>query len=365
MAEGPQMRRRYADPQGGSFQPRKATTEAADTQSLQQQQQPLGQQQQPQQQRQQQYELPQQQPQQRHSQGVSSQQQQQASYNGTALASGRLGGAAHARGTPVWPPGMPLEKPGVSGEYFEERQGGVRHPGAPMGAAFPGSHCLRAAEGNFNALGAFPGGTPLVLPEGQLTGEMQRMQEAASLPAGGAFSFMNLTRLFSFSQQRGEAVSGAAAVAGAAAAASQDDSEDPFDSEPPLLEELGIHPADIWSRTKAVLLFSKADHDLLADSDLCGPMLIAIVLAVLLFLGEGVDLYRTASILGYSLIPVAAAAFAALFLESRPLLRLASAALGVAWATFTASSFFESRASFEATFGEDAECNADANASAF
>ncbi|OEH77003.1 yip1 domain-containing protein [Cyclospora cayetanensis] len=247
---------------------------------------------------------------------------------------------------------MPLEKPGVSGEYFEERQ-----------VSWVGGGCCAVLEGCW--------GTPLVLPEGQLTGEMQRMQEAASLPAGGAFSFMNLTRLFSFSQQRGEAVSGAAAVAGAAAAASQDDSEDPFDSEPPLLEELGIHPADIWSRTKAVLLFSKADHDLLADSDLCGPMLIAIVLAVLLFLagkasfgclygmsiigslstylllnlmsrGEGVDLYRTASILGYSLIPVAAAAFAALFLESRPLLRLASAALGVAWATFTASSFFES-----------------------
>ncbi|KAL8275924.1 hypothetical protein Esti_000186 [Eimeria stiedai] len=349
-------------------------------------------------------------------------QQQQQSYHGGPSGSvgGRIGGPPqHPRRTPVRPPMGPPEgeeAAGIMSSYGGPQRdqhyggpldgrvsqdafgGGTRGPssgfaggplsgslGGPMGGVVGGSLLGRHAGtplvpqaqlggGPMGApvgghMGGGPLGAPMEVAGAQLSNDMQRMQQGPPQSSWGLALFGGLLGLFTSQKQLQGAPSSAAAAAAATGAPS--DSEDPFENEPPLLEDLGINPGDIWKRTKAVLLFNKADHDLLAGCDLCGPLMIALVLALILFLagkasfgclygmsiigslsaylllnlisrGDGIDLYRTASILGYSLLPVALVALPLLVLERQGLLlRLGVSALGVGWATRTASSFFE------------------------
>ncbi|KEP63857.1 UNVERIFIED_CONTAM: protein yipf5, putative [Hammondia hammondi] len=147
--------------------------------------------------------------------------------------------------------------------------------------------------------------------------------------------------------------------------------EDEIGEEPPLLEELGIHPEEVVQRFKSVVLFYKVDHDLLVHSDMCGPLVVAVTLAFLLLMSgkasfshiyglsivgslctyvllnlmspkEGIDLYSTISILGYSLLPVVLIAFASIFISLKTSLGVIFSVACVLWCTATASRFFES-----------------------
>eukprot|EP00916_Digyalum_oweni_P020174 GHVL01033681.1.p1 GENE.GHVL01033681.1~~GHVL01033681.1.p1 ORF type:complete len:323 (-),score=28.20 GHVL01033681.1:337-1305(-) len=54
--------------------------------------------------------------------------------------------------------------------------------------------------------------------------------------------------------------------------------------EPPLLEQLGIVPAHIIERVKSVVLMKNIDERLLVDTDMCGPLAIAMMLGFCLLL---------------------------------------------------------------------------------
>uniref|UniRef100_A0A7S2QRL5 Protein YIPF n=3 Tax=Lankesteria abbotti TaxID=340204 RepID=A0A7S2QRL5_9APIC len=143
-----------------------------------------------------------------------------------------------------------------------------------------------------------------------------------------------------------------------------------FGDEIPLLEELGIRPEHIVKRMKSVLFFHKLDHDLLVDSDMSGPLFVAMSLGFCLLLSgklhfgyiyglgivgclgsyvllnlmsskDSIDLYRTMSILGYSLIPVVLLAFVSIFLPLRTTYGSVFSVLCILWCTATASRFFE------------------------
>lgn len=140
--------------------------------------------------------------------------------------------------------------------------------------------------------------------------------------------------------------------------------------EPPLLEELGINPDHILKRMRSVLLFYKLDEYLLADSDMSGPLLIILTLGFSLLLSgkpifgyiyglgimggvgtylllnlmsqkQGIDLYRTMSILGYGLLPSDVLALLSLFVKLRTLTGTVVSVVCIFWCTATASRFFE------------------------
>lgn len=140
------------------------------------------------------------------------------------------------------------------------------------------------------------------------------------------------------------------------------------EDEPPLLEELGIHPEAIWRKTRQVLNpFRRFEKSFADEPDMAGPLLFAFLLGLaLLFRGKvhfGViygiaiigclsiylvlnlmgsrelDLYRTVSVLGYGLLPIVLLAFLVTLVP--PLaFRIAVASTAVAWCTSTASRIF-------------------------
>ena len=107
-----------------------------------------------------------------------------------------------------------------------------------------------------------------------------------------------------------------------------------LDEEPPLLVELGVNPAHIWTKTKSVLVpFKAVDQHILDDADIAGPVAFCLALGFcLLFSGKlhfgviygffaigclamhlvlnlmsqtsAVDLTRVFSVLGYALLPI-------------------------------------------------------------
>lgn len=139
----------------------------------------------------------------------------------------------------------------------------------------------------------------------------------------------------------------------------------------PLLEELGIKVDHVAARMRSALLFYRVDHDLLADCDLTGPLVLALCLGMCLLLrgkvhfgyiyglgitgcaaayillnlmnsqGESIDMYRTMSILGYGLLPVVILAAISLIITLRSLVGTVLCVCAVLWGTSTASRFFE------------------------
>jgi hypothetical protein len=140
------------------------------------------------------------------------------------------------------------------------------------------------------------------------------------------------------------------------------------EDEPPLLEELGIHPGAIWRKTRQVLNpFRRFEKSFADEPDMSGPLLFAFLLGLaLLFRGKvhfGViygiaiigclsiylvlnlmacrelDLYRTVSVLGYGLLPMVLLAFLVTMVPPMAF-RIAVASVAVVWCTSTASRIF-------------------------
>jgi len=145
--------------------------------------------------------------------------------------------------------------------------------------------------------------------------------------------------------------------------------DDDFENEPPILEELGINVEHILLRMKGVAFFKQVEQEVLEDLDLSGPLAIIMALSTcLLCAGKitfsyvygfgvsgcvliwmlinlmsqkgGIDMYRTASVLGYGLIPVVIMAFLGVFVSLNSSFGSIVAGLCIMWATATASRFF-------------------------
>jgi len=152
--------------------------------------------------------------------------------------------------------------------------------------------------------------------------------------------------------------------------------DDDIENEPPILEELGINVEHIWLRMKGIAFFKKVDETVLEDADLSGPFIIAMGMGVCNMLAgklqigyiwgffmvgcisiymlinvmsqrNGIDLYRTASILGYGLIPIDLLAFIGIFMSLKSTFGLVAAMAMVFWATATTSKFFETAISMK------------------
>lgn len=144
-----------------------------------------------------------------------------------------------------------------------------------------------------------------------------------------------------------------------------------FDDEPPLLEELGINVAAVIEKARLVANpFSRIDNTFADDADMTGPVFLCLLLGFLLLLQRkvqfsviygqatvgcmavylvfnlmsqrGIDLYRSTSILGYSLLPMVLLSFFAVFLPIKSI-KLLGAILGggcIFWSTTTATKIF-------------------------
>lgn len=143
-----------------------------------------------------------------------------------------------------------------------------------------------------------------------------------------------------------------------------------YTHEPPLLEELGINFEHIRQKT-LLALNPRASHissEISHDADLAGPVLFCLVFALCLLLAgkvhfgyiygvalvgtvslhwffklmsEGsVDFVRTASVLGYCLLPLVPVAFVGIAFPLDNALGYTMSTVSVLWATYSASGFF-------------------------
>lgn len=144
-----------------------------------------------------------------------------------------------------------------------------------------------------------------------------------------------------------------------------------YSNEPPLLEELGINFQHIKDKTLAVLNpFNKnITSDIMADSDLAGPILFVLLFGTLLLLagkvqfgyiyGVGlfgvitlhvlfklmsdkvqIDLIRSASVIGYCLLPLVLISILGVFFSLDNSVGYILSAIAVSWCTYSASAFF-------------------------
>lgn len=142
-----------------------------------------------------------------------------------------------------------------------------------------------------------------------------------------------------------------------------------YPNEPPLLEELGINFNHIKLKTQAVLNpRGRITPDIMIDSDLAGPILFCLIFGTFLLLAgkvhfgyiygvalfgtislhfffklmseNSIDFTRTASVIGYCLLPLVPISFAGVFLDLNNLLGYAVSAFSVFWSTYSASGFF-------------------------
>uniref|UniRef100_A0A7S4EV80 Protein YIPF n=1 Tax=Chrysotila carterae TaxID=13221 RepID=A0A7S4EV80_CHRCT len=140
--------------------------------------------------------------------------------------------------------------------------------------------------------------------------------------------------------------------------------------EPPILEELGINFEHIYRKTLSVLWpqRSKLDQEVINDSDFAGPMIFCLVLGVLLLFkgkvhfgyiygvfttgllglwavfnlmsSKGIDVYRTASVMGYCLLPIVILAALSIPFDVRGAAGLVLIPLAVLWCSNAAALFF-------------------------
>lgn len=139
--------------------------------------------------------------------------------------------------------------------------------------------------------------------------------------------------------------------------------------EPPLLEELGIDPGQIVRRTIAMLNPMGRADDNAGDDDLAGPLLFAFLMGALHLLrgrvhfgyilgwftlstmamywllnqlaahGEGIELYRTGSVVGYCMLPMCLLAALAVALPGGLVTGVVAGVL-VTWCTSKATAQF-------------------------
>ncbi|PKI38530.1 hypothetical protein CRG98_041095 [Punica granatum] len=136
-----------------------------------------------------------------------------------------------------------------------------------------------------------------------------------------------------------------------------------FEDEEPLLDELGIHPDQIWKKTKAILNPLRVNPAVHKDSDLSGPIILYLSLCLFQLLAGKIqfgvilgwivvssiflyvvfnmlagrngklDLHTCTSVVGYCLLPVVILSAASLFLPQGSSGRFIIAGIFVLWAT--------------------------------
>ena len=136
-----------------------------------------------------------------------------------------------------------------------------------------------------------------------------------------------------------------------------------FDDEEPLLDELGIHPDQIWKKIRSILNPIRVNYMVHKDSDLSGPILLymsfclfqllagkiqfgvilgwivvsSIFLYVVFNMLEGrsgnLKLHTCTSVVGYCMLPVVVLSALSLFIPQVGVVRFALATIFVLWAT--------------------------------
>jgi len=146
-------------------------------------------------------------------------------------------------------------------------------------------------------------------------------------------------------------------------------SVDSFDSELPLLEELGINFDHIRIKTLTVLNpLKKIDSHFMDDTDLGGPIFFALLLGFSLLMSRkvqfgyiyglgligcvsmyfvlnlmsenGIDIYRVVSVLGYCLLPMVILSFLSLVITLNGLVGYIIIISFIVWSTYSASKMF-------------------------
>ncbi|KAG9302161.1 hypothetical protein G9A89_020595 [Geosiphon pyriformis] len=142
-----------------------------------------------------------------------------------------------------------------------------------------------------------------------------------------------------------------------------------FADEPPLLEELGINFGHIKTKSLAVLNpLRTVDKNIMDDTDLAGPLLFCLIFGVSLLLTgkvhfgyiygvaalgwlsiyvilnlmseSGVDGYRTASVLGYCLLPLVLLSLIGVGVPLSGPIGLIASGLVIGWCTYSSSTMF-------------------------
>lgn len=144
-----------------------------------------------------------------------------------------------------------------------------------------------------------------------------------------------------------------------------------FEGEPPLLEELGVNFMHIKSKTLTVLNpLGTIDTHIMDDTDLFGPLIFGVLFGFILLLSGKVhfgyvygcalmgclslwtilslmapastSFARTASVLGYCLLPLVGVSAFGMAMDMDGLVGYAMTSAAVSWSTFSASAIFVS-----------------------
>lgn len=144
-----------------------------------------------------------------------------------------------------------------------------------------------------------------------------------------------------------------------------------YPGEPPLLEELGVNFGHIKTKTLTVLNpFRSISQHIMDDSDLAGPILFCLMFGTFLLLSgkvhfgyiygvalvgtvslhwiltlmatDAIDFVRTASVLGYCLLPLVVVCAFGIFIRMDGPLGFALSVLSVVWCTYSSSAIFVS-----------------------
>jgi protein YIPF5/7 len=152
--------------------------------------------------------------------------------------------------------------------------------------------------------------------------------------------------------------------------------EDEDDDEIPLLEELGVRPEQILVKLRTVLnVTQKVERAQLEDADLAGPILLCFVLGVTFLLhgrlsyfgyvygfsvigalllhmiislihgGEGLKFSLTASVLGYSLLPVILLAALSILMSLQGVLGIILSVGAIAWSVHSSMKMLDAKLS--------------------
>ncbi|KAF3929605.1 hypothetical protein ABW19_dt0209384 [Dactylella cylindrospora] len=144
-----------------------------------------------------------------------------------------------------------------------------------------------------------------------------------------------------------------------------------YDDEPPLLEELGINFGHIKMKTLAVLNpMAPIDQHIMDDSDLAGPILFCFLFGTFLLLsgrvhfgyiygcavlgsfslhyilnlmalpGVSINYIRSASVLGYCLLPLVITSFFGVAFPMDGVIGFGVTAIAITWCTYSSSAMF-------------------------
>ncbi|OLY79248.1 Protein YIPF5 [Smittium mucronatum] len=142
-----------------------------------------------------------------------------------------------------------------------------------------------------------------------------------------------------------------------------------FPNEPPLLEELGVNFDHIKIKTLSVLNpFRKINTQIYEDSDIAGPLMFIVLMGTFMLLSgklqfgyiygvalmgwlgifcilnlmslNGIGLTRTASILGYCILPIVLLSGFNMVFRTTGYIKILASMLPVIWSTYSASTMF-------------------------